>query len=70
MRKEQLVEGKIYSFKKIITGRDNKKKITTERWRLVEKFTHHAMFENQYGIRRCFQYWDIDKLLNGGVDEE
>ena len=67
--KDRLEAGKVYTFFRQKTkGEDmNTPKVRKERWRLVAKYTHHAQFENQMGIRQSFQYWDIEKMLRGGI---
>ena len=64
----KLEEGKTYTFtKKELNGQGHHPKTIKERWKLLKCYPHHAQFENRYGIRRSFGYWDIGKLLNGEV---
>lgn len=62
MRK--LSEGKTY---KLITfKREGVHRIkTTRKMRLVKKYRHFGLFENSRGIRECFTYWELEKLLKG-----
>lgn len=65
--KEKLEIGKIYTFIRPRCGHDgnNVPIMRKERWRLVAKYKYHAQFENQFGYKQSFQYWDIEKLLKG-----
>lgn len=66
----KLEEGKIYTFaRKEPSVQGRKIKIRKERWRLLKCYPHHAQFENQFGTKRSFGYWDIGRMLNGGSME-
>ena len=68
--KKLLVEGNTYTFTRLCEeiGRGEKKsrpERQKQRLRLIKKYTHHAQFENAFGIRRSYIYFDIGKLLSG-----
>lgn len=61
-----LQEGEVYTF--IIREKleeYGKKRKVKKRMRLVKCYPHHAVFENEKGIRQSYRYWDIEKLLLG-----
>lgn len=62
-----LVKGEVYTFIQNRTREDgrNEPEIKRTRWRFIQQFSHHALFEDQNGIRQCFQPWAIMKLLSG-----
>ena len=65
-----LEEGKIYRFKRKIKE-GTKPKIVRKSMRLVKKYGYHALFESMIGIRECFTYWQIGKLLSGeGLEDD
>ena len=62
----RLKEGEVYTF--IIPAHieeHEKRKQTKKRMRLIKCYRHHAVFEDQKGIRQSYRYWDIQKLLLG-----
>lgn len=66
----KLEEGKVYTFIRREKGKQGEKAmVQKERWRMIKAYPHHVQFENQFGIRRSFQYHDIGKLLHGEVIE-
>lgn len=70
--KDSLIEGKIYTFRRLRGRKDggNCPRIVKTRMRLTRKYPHHAEFESPFGIRRSYQYHDIDKMLNGELMNE
>lgn len=63
----KLIEGQVYTFKRLRGNRDanHEPQIIKKRMRLVKKYTHHAQFEDQFGIRISYRYFDVQKMLNG-----
>ncbi len=61
----RLAEGKVYIFTECDEA-DAKKRIK-KRMRLIKCYRHHAVFESEKGIRRSYQYWDIEKMLLKGT---
>lgn len=62
----RLVEGKIYTliFRQQ-PERSEKHTAIKKRMRFLKAFPHHALFENPYGIKRSFTWWEVEKLLKG-----
>lgn len=61
-----LIEGKIYTlrFRQQLEG--NKRYVVIKRrMRFLKAFPHHALFENSYGIKRSFTWWEVEKILKG-----
>lgn len=67
----KLIEGEICTLTRTErSGRQGKSLIKRkERMRLIKKYTNHAQFEKPCGVRISFQYWDINKMLNGEIIE-
>lgn len=57
-------EGEIYTFifNEKLEERGKNQKVK-RRMRMLKCYRHHAVFENNYGIRQSYRYWDIEKLL-------
>lgn len=61
-----LIEGKIYTLRFWQQLEENKRYAVIERrMRFLKAFPHHALFENSYGIKRSFTWWEVEKLLKG-----
>jgi hypothetical protein len=45
--------------------RSEKHTAIKKRMRFLKAFPHHALFENPYGIKRSFTWWEVEKLLKG-----
>ena len=62
----RLVEGKIYTliFRQQ-PERSEKHTAIKKRMRFLKAFPHHALFENPYGIKRSFTWWEVEKLPKG-----
>ena len=60
----RLVEGKIYTliFRQQ-PERSEKHTAIKKRMRFLKAFPHHALFENPYGIKRSFTWWQT----TGGI---
>ena len=62
----KLKEGEVYTLIFVIQKNASTKKIKMKkRMRLIKCYRHHAVFEDNKGIRQSFRYWDIEKLLLG-----
>lgn len=62
----KLQEGETYTLIFVVQKNASTKKIKTKkRMRLIKCYRHHAVFEDNKGIRQSFRYWDIEKLLLG-----
>lgn len=62
----KLKEGEVYTLIFVIQKKASTKKIKMKkRMRLIKCYRHHAVFEDNKGIRQSFRYWDIEKLLLG-----
>ena len=62
----KLEEGEVYTLIFVVQQNANKKqKKKKKRMRLIKCYPHHAVFEDNKGIRQSFRYWDIEKLLLG-----
>lgn len=63
----ELIEGKVYTFKRLRGRNDgnNAPQIVKKRMRLIRKYPHHAQFEDEFGIRISYRYFDIQKMLDG-----
>lgn len=62
----KLEEGEVYTLIFAIQKNASTKKIKMKkRMRLIKCYPHHAVFEDNKGIRQSFGYWDIEKLLLG-----
>lgn len=62
----KLKEGEVYTLIFAIQKNASTKKIKMKkRMRLIKCYRHHAVFEDNKGIRQSFRYWDIEKLLLG-----
>lgn len=62
----QLEEGEVYTLIFVVQKNASEKKIKKKkRMRLLKCYRHHAVFEDNKGIRQSFGYWDIEKLLLG-----
>ena len=61
----RLVEGKIYVDFPAAAGKKRKHTAIKKRMRFLKAFPHHALFENPYGIKRSFTWWEVEKLLKG-----
>lgn len=62
----KLKEGEVYTLIFAIQKNASTKKIKMKkRMRLIKCYRHHAVFEDNKGIRQSFGYWDIEKLLLG-----
>lgn len=63
----ELIEGKVYTFKRLRGNKDANyaPQIIKKRMRLIKKYLHHAQFEDEFGIRISYRYFDITKMLNG-----
>ena len=62
----RLEEGEVYTLIFAIQKNASTKKIKMKkRMRLIKCYRHHAVFEDNKGIRQSFRYWDIEKLLLG-----
>ena len=60
----KLKEGEVYTLIFVIQKNASTKKIKMKkRMRLIKCYRHHAVFEDNKGIRQSFRYWDIEKLL-------
>ena len=61
-----LAEGKVYTliFRQQ-AERSEKYTIIKKRMRFLKAFPHHALFENSYGIKSSFTWWETEKLLKG-----
>jgi len=46
-------------------GKKRKHTAIKKRMRFLKAFPHHALFENPYGIKRSFTWWEVEKLLKG-----
>lgn len=61
-----LIEGKIYTLRFWQQLEGNKRYAVIERrMRFLKAFPHHALFENSYGIKRSFTWWEVEKILKG-----
>ena len=62
----KLKEGEVYTLIFVVQQNANKKRVKMKkRMRLIKCYPHHAVFEDNKGIRQSFGYWDIEKLLLG-----
>lgn len=62
----KLQEGETYTLIFVVQKNASTKKIKMKkRMRLIKCYRHHAVFEDNKGIRQSFRYWDIEKLLLG-----
>ena len=62
----KLKEGEVYTLIFVIQKNASTKKIKMKkRMRLIKCYRHHAVFEDNKGIRQSFRYWDIEKLVLG-----
>lgn len=62
----KLKEGEVYTLIFAVQQNANKKRVKMKkRMRLIKCYPHHAVFEDNKGIRQSFGYWDIEKLLLG-----
>lgn len=62
----KLEEGEAYTLIFVVQQNANKKRVKLKkRMRLIKCYPHHAVFEDNKGIRQSFRYWDIEKLLLG-----
>ncbi len=62
----KLKEGEVYTLIFVVQQNANKKRVKMKkRMRLIKRYPHHAVFEDNKGIRQSFGYWDIEKLLLG-----
>lgn len=62
----KLKEGEVYTLIFVVQQNANKKRVKMKkRMRLIKCYPHHAVFEDNKGIRQSFRYWDIEKLLLG-----
>ena len=62
----KLEEGEVYTLIFVVQQNANKKRVKLKkRMRLIKCYPHHAVFEDNKGIRQSFRYWDIEKLLLG-----
>ncbi|MGN0405319.1 MAG: hypothetical protein ACI4F1_08865 [Bariatricus sp.] len=63
----ELIEGKEYTFRRLRSRNDgnNAPQIVKKRMRLIRKYPHHAQFEDEFGIRISYRYFDIQKMLDG-----
>ena len=62
----KLKEGEVYTLIFVIQKNASTKKIKMKkRMRLIKCYRHHAVFEDNKGIRQSFRYWDIEKLILG-----
>lgn len=62
----KLEEGEVYTLIFVVQQNVNKKRVKKkQRMRLIKCYPHHAVFEDNKGIRQSFGYWDIEKLLLG-----
>ena len=62
----KLKEGEVYTLIFVVQQNANKKRVKMKkRMRLTKCYRHHAVFEDNKGIRQSFRYWDIEKLLLG-----
>lgn len=61
-----LIEGEIYTlrFRQQLEG-NKRYTVIKRRMRFLKAFPHHALFENPYGIKRSFTWWEVEKLLKG-----
>jgi hypothetical protein len=61
-----LIEGKIYTlrFRQQLEG-NKRYAVIKKRMRFLKAFPHHALFENSYGIKRSFTWWEVEKILKG-----
>ena len=65
--RNSLKEGEIYTFKFWDQSETGYKETVTKRIRLLRKYRHFALFEYGSGIRECFDYLTIRKMINGEV---
>lgn len=63
--RRNLVNGRMYSFKVYTYDDENQfeKKFVVKRMKLIRKYRHFALFESKHGIRECFLWQDIDRML-------
>lgn len=63
--RSRLVSGNYYRIReRVPQERDERKRDTVlTEMRLVQMYPHFALFETKQGVRNCFLYQDIRKLL-------
>ncbi len=65
--RNKLREGETYTFRFWEQDESYIKRATSRRLRLIQKYRHFALFERESGIRECFGYWEIRKMMDGEV---
>ena len=65
--RNKLKEGETYTFQSWEQNENYIKVATSKRIRLIQKYRHFALFEYTSGIRECFSYWEIRKMMDGKV---
>lgn len=64
-----LQEGEVYTFR-FWQKEEKYKKEVKIRIRLIKKYRHFALFEHPSGIRECFDYGAVRKMMNGEILEK
>lgn len=61
----ELEEGKTYTL--IFREKQEHKKPTKirKKMKLIKLYPHIALFETPKGVRQSFQYWDLNRMLEG-----
>lgn len=62
----ELIEGQWYElnfWKRIDVG--TKYKLVKRKMKLLKKYRHHALFVDRNGVRECFGYFELWRLLRG-----
>lgn len=67
--RNSLKEGENYTFYFREQSGDGYKQIVRKRIRLIRRYRHFALFEYASGIRECFDYRTIQKIINGEMIE-
>lgn len=68
--RNSLKEGEIYEFKFWDQSENGYKETVSRRMRLLRRYRHFALFERRpSGIRECFDYGAIRKMMNGEIME-
>ena len=65
--RNKLQEGENYNFCFWDQSESGYKEAVRKSIRLIKKYRHFALFEYASGIRECFDYWTIQKMINGEV---
>lgn len=65
MRKEELIVGERYRYKRVTRDEKTKERVVKQKiMKLVAKHKYFAVFDTGVGKKTCLSYWEINKRLS------